>query len=86
MTAGSAWASGLSTTSAGVSALDHTPPGHLRRRQCTVETHQRLDRRHHARLVRHERRQGAEREGALDDAQAAVEEHGRRACREQERR
>ena len=40
-----------------------------------VETHQRLDRRHHAHLVGDEGGEGPERQRALDHAPAAVEEH-----------
>jgi hypothetical protein len=52
----------------------HPMPGHARGRQRAVQPHQRLNRRDDPRLVGHERGQRAERERALDDAPAAVDE------------
>ena len=69
-----------------VEQLGDARPGHPCRRQSAVQSHQRLHRRDDARLIRHERRQRAERHRALDHAPAAVDEDGGRARREQQRR
>ena len=75
---------GLAHVERRVEQLEHAPPRHLGRGQRGVEPHQRLHRRHHPHLIGDERREGAERQRALDHARAAVQEHRRRAERHDE--
>ena len=76
-----------STTSGGVSSSSCTRVSdHLHRREAGVEPHQRLDRLKDAHLIRHERDERPERERAVDDAVAAVDEDGCIAERQQQAR
>ena len=69
-----------------VEDLVHPSQRHPHRRQARVQPHQRLHRGEQPKLIGHERHEGAQGQGAVDDPLAAVQEHQGGAARQHQPR